>query len=332
MFSFFKKPKPQSSKPSLEGVDLHDLHLTNIPGAVEVIDGFPRVHWKAVRQASEPYANHPAVDQIWTELAAQWLGIVARRLGEPYQIYESNHLLLLSAQAPGAARNLLKIGDAAYDRLTALIHQNDPPGSMGKHAVLMLGTRTIYYDYISYFYSESDHEYGTSSGVHVSRGYRHTAINGISSQPLRTLVHELAHEMVFERPLPPWLNEGLAQFAEDLVPGYRAPIIDGRQGRLHRRYWAWFGIDHFWDGRGFLRSSSQRVSYQLAEILFRNLVGSKSRSKMLRTFLATAHRQDYGEAASMVCFGCSLSALAEEFLGAGSWEPNPKAPEISENA
>lgn len=137
----------------------------------------------------------------------------------------------------------------------------------------------------------------------------------------RTLVHELAHHMVADRPLPRCLNEGLAQFMEDMVPGYRPPIIDHRQARLQRRYWSWHGMHHFWDGRAFSLKSSQRLSYQLAQILFRNLASHRLRSTRLQEFLATAHRDDAGAAACRRCFGCPLSALVGECLGPGDWEP-----------
>jgi hypothetical protein len=135
------------------------------------------------------------------------------------------------------------------------------------------------------------------------------------------MVQELAHDIVFDRPVPRWLNEGLAQFAEGMIPGYGPLLIDGRQVRLHRRYWSWFGMDHFWDGRAFLWKPSQRVSYQLSEILYRNLAGNRERSRNLGLFLATADRRDAGNAACRQAFGCQLEELVTEFLGDGDWEP-----------
>jgi hypothetical protein len=321
VFSFFKNPKVKSEKAPLDGVD---LHLEEIPGAVETVDGFPRVNWAPVQRAADAYSAHPAIGQIWTELAAQWLGIIRRRIGERYEIYESEHLLLLSAQSPTTAREILKAGDAAFERLEAILQRPPESRGLGKHVVLMLGTRTIYYDYITYYYTNSDRERGMSAGVHITRGYRHTAINAVSPNCLRTLVHELAHDMVHDRPLPVWLNEGLAQFAEDMVPGYRQPLIDARQVRLHRRYWSWFGTNHFWDGRGFVWAPSQRLSYPLAEILFRNMTGDRVRRRSLANFLATAHRNDAGASACQNCFGCTPAELVKEFLGHGEWGPRIK--------
>ena len=62
------------------------------------------------------------------------------------------------------------------------------------------------------------------------------------------------------------------------------------------------------------------MSYQLADILFRNLFGHPVHRRKLREFLATADRKDSGAAACEQCFGCPLSALVAEFLGPGPWE------------
>jgi hypothetical protein len=314
----FKNPAKEQKKSSLDDVN---LHIEEIEDAVSVVDGFPRIEWTRVRQATEPYFKHPGINQIWTELAAQWLGVVCRHLGESYQIYESRYLLMLSAQAKGEASRMLEVGDTAYERLEQVVQRSAKSRGSGKHVVLLFPKQSVYFDYISYFYPESDRPYGTSSGVHISKGYRHTALNGVNQNLLRTLVHELAHDMVYRRLLPRWLNEGFAQFAEDLVPGYRTPLIDHRQARLQWRYWSWFGMDHFWNGRAFSAVSSQRLSYQLSEILFRNLANDRARNAQIGTLLATADYHDAGQAAFKQCFGHSLSTLVEEFLGPGDWEP-----------
>ena len=94
MFNFFKKTNPQKEKPSLDDVD---LDIESIPGAVEIINGFPRINWSRVTKTAEAYSKHPAIDRIWTELAAQWLDIVSRHFGDRYRIREGERLLLLCA-------------------------------------------------------------------------------------------------------------------------------------------------------------------------------------------------------------------------------------------
>jgi len=323
MLGFLRKRTPSTPEASLNDIE---LHLREIPGALSTADAIPRIDWTKVREAIVPHANHAAINQLWTELAAQWLGILAVHLAGSYEIYEGSHLLLLCARPVGESKRLLRLADDAYDRLARMINPNPGSGCPGKRAIIILDKTSLYYDYISYFYADSDRAYGASVGMHTSRGYGHIVLNGNSKSMLQTLVHELAHALVADRPLPVWLNEGLAQFVEDMVPGYRAPFINARDVRLHRRYWSWFGTAHFWTGAGFKGAASQRLSYQLAEILFRNLVTDRDRRRSVSTFLATAHREDAGAKACREAFGCQLPTLVEEFLGPGSWGPidNPE--------
>lgn len=317
MFNLFRKSA--SAKAPLEGIN---IDIRRIPGAVEVIDKVPRIQWAKVREAVKPHAEHPALARIWTEIAAQWLGILRDHFSAGYNLYEGEHMLLLSADDPGPSRRLLSTGDHAYRRLDKLLNRSEEERGHGKHVVLLLKTNEQYYDYISHYYAEREQPYGVSAGVFLRKGYRHTAINAVCRSSHRTLVHELAHNMVALRPVPLWLNEGLAQTMEDMVPGYRAPIINARQVRLHRRYWGWFGLKHFWDGTAFSNIGSRRLSYQLAEILFRNLLAHRQRSRRMTEFLAAAHFKDAGLAACQACLGCDLNTLVAEFLGPGPWH-NP---------
>jgi hypothetical protein len=226
---------------------------------------------------------------------------------------------------PSLTRRLAAIGDAAFDRLERLLRSSASERGFGKHAVIIFDGNDAYYDYISYFHPQREQPFGRTAGMHIGAGYSHTVLLAKTHSVDRTLVHELSHNMVMRRPMPLWLNEGLAQYMEDMVPGDRAPLIDHRQVRLHRRYWSWFGINHFWDGSSFRSVSSQRLSYQLSEILFRNLVSDRTRGKRLHDFMETAHRDDAGAAACLRCFGRPLSALVEEFLGPGDWKCSPEA-------
>lgn len=318
MFNPFKKRTPNSATVSLDDVD---LDLEQIPNALGVYEGIPRVDWKSVRADVDPYRDHPGIDRIWTELAAQWLGILGRTLGPSYRLFEGKHLLMLSPSPPERVRLLLDTGDAAYARLQNLIPRTPGQRGFGKHAVIVAGANTHYYAYVSYYQPEQEKTIVTSGGMFLKHGYRHTVINGNRNADYRALVHELTHESVSHLELPLWLEEGLAQSMEDMVPEYRPPIIDGRQARLHRRYWSWFGTDHFWRGTSFASVPSQKLSYQLSDILFRNLRNHRQHGRRLGEFVTTASRKDAGAAACKACFGRTLGDVAAEFLGPGNWEP-----------
>ena len=318
LFNPFKKRQVSPNAPSLDDVD---LDLEQIAGALGAYEGIPRVNWDVVREAVKPYCDHQGIDRIWLELAAQWLGILGRALNPVYKLYEGRHLLMLTPAKPERVKLLLEVGDAAYERLQRLVPRTTSQRGYGKHAVIVMGATDQYYAYLAYYHPEHEKPIATSAGTFLNHGYRHTVINGQRNTDYRTLVHELAHDSVSHLTLPLWLDEGIAQSVEDMVPDYRPPIIDGRQARLHRRYWSWFGLDHFWKGTSFRAVSSQRVSYQLSDILFRNLRNDRKRGKRLGDFITTASRKDAGEQACRECFGCSLGDLAAEFLGPGKWNP-----------
>jgi hypothetical protein len=84
-------------------------------------------------------------------------------------------------------------------------------------------------------------------------------------------------------------------------------------------------MDRFWTGQSFRDTGSQRLSYQLADILFRNLASHRDRGPKLKSFLATARRDDAGASACQACFGCPPSTLVREFLGPGDWSPHGPA-------
>lgn len=319
-FRFLRRNRPEASVQSLHDVD---LDLERIIGAVKREEGYPRIDWSVVQQAAAHFDKHPALDQIWTELASQWLELLGNHLGDRYRIFESQHVLLLSAQPSDEARRFLEVADAAYARLQDLIAPSKEALGCGKHVIFMPLGNDAYYDYVSFYHPDEDSNRGASAGMHIGRGYKHTVICGHATGAyLRTMAHELAHNMVSHLPLPLWLNEGLAQRAEDMIGEFRGPLIGRRGARLQTRYWSRFGLDPFWTGKSFFKRSSQRLSYQLSNILFRNLTSHRSRRKNVRTFLATAHRRDAGQAACLECFGCPLSTLVEEFLGEGDWDPH----------
>lgn len=325
LFTFLRRNRANAPTPSLHGVD---LDLERIPGAVQREAGYPRIDWSVVRQAAAHFGKHPALDQIWTELGAQWLDLLRGHLGDRYHIFESNHILLLGTQQPGEAQRFLEVADAAYERLQQLIAPPKESLGWGKHVIIMPMGNDAYYDYVSYFHADEDSNRGASAGMHIGRGYKHTIICAhTKGSYLRTMAHELAHNMVSHLPLPLWLNEGLAQRAEDMIGEFSGALIDHQGARVHARYWSWFGLDRFWFGKSFFKPSSQHISYQLAEILFRNLTSHRVRRQNVRAFLATAHRKDAGQAACLECFGCPLSSLVEEFLGEGDWDPHLKLDE-----
>jgi hypothetical protein len=153
VFGFLRKRTPATPEASLDDIE---LHMGEIRGALSSADGFPRIDWTKVRETVAPHASHPAINQLWTELAAQWLGILATHLGGSYEIYEAEHLLLLCSKPVGESKRLLQLAEDAYRRLAVMINAKPGSGSPGKRVIMILDKTTLYYDYISYFHAASD--------------------------------------------------------------------------------------------------------------------------------------------------------------------------------
>ena len=89
---------------------------------------------------------------------------------------------------------------------------------------------------------------------------------------------------------------------------------------MHRNYWNGETIDSFWSGESFsFADAGQGLSYQLAEILFRNLMSDYP--KQIVPFLKLANYADAGDAALRDTCGVSLSDRVAQFLGSGPWAP-----------
>src|SRR6185503_13228355 len=138
-----------------------------------------------------------------------------------------------------------------------------------------------------------------------------------------TLVHELTHDCLAHLPLPPWLNEGVAQTIERMLTWKREPVLHQELADQHRNYWTEENIQEFWAGTSFHQPGDpQTLSYSLAEIIVQLLTSQKGDFK---EFLRRATYVDAGQTAALDCFGCSLGNVLTTFLGPGEWRPVRKA-------
>jgi hypothetical protein len=337
VFNFLKKYIVEAPPPALpEGID---FYIKDVPGAIEVFDGFSRVHWSKINEAMKRYSQLPAINEIWTELAAQWLGLLWSHLGKDYEVYEGKRLLMLSSHGEDRARRLFEFADPTFDIMERTLALPPETRQRGKHAFLVLKPRPLFQDYLRYFLPQENPASLMTESRYIWRGYRHTVINGEGQSTECALAWGYAYHLTSLLPLPEWVRTGSASyfwytmdprlvFYPSVFLGSARPAIplDNSEVRLQRRYWFWFGIDRFWDGSAFHSSSSPGVSCKLALVLFHNLASDPRRAENLPRFLTTANKVDGGAAACERCFGFSLSDLVAEFLGSGPWEPSSKVP------
>lgn len=294
------------------------ISLDQIVGSFEVQDGFPRPQWEKIGEWIRAHYRKDDNNEVWTEAARQWLERLKAHLGGGYEVYESDHLLLLSSSGFDNAEVLLGIAESTLsfmlDSLAELVKKTGP----GHVVCLSFADSDRYYEYISHFYEEG--EYGHSGGVFIDKGYGHCVLNASDQSNLeRALVHELSHALLHPRSLPLWLDEGVAQLVEEAVLSQSKFTLTRKDVREHQRYWTKNGLGGFWNGESFHRpDKGQHLSYALAQVIVRNMLSTDRRQFL--TFFQTAQADDYGEEESRRVFGLTLGDWAMQFLGEGDWE------------
>jgi len=295
----------------------------------------PRPQWQLVHDRVASIAEDERRREVWSAAAGAWLRGLAYTLGAPYVVHESTNFLMMSAYATTDAASVLRHCEACRQALDRLLPDIAAFQSPGKLAVVHLAHSETYYTYISCFYGEG--EFGSSSGMHIRDGYPHVVLHG-SRDLLLTLAHELMHAAIAHRNLPLWIEEGLTQLFECDAGGREAILVTPEIANKQKTFWRRESLAGFWRGESFTRADEgQELSYQLAEILLRLLVGEhrprwlgwdQRPVQKLYGFLSHAQQADFGQAAAQQHLGFGIQQLAAKFLGAGDWSP-PDAAELS---
>jgi hypothetical protein len=268
--------------------------------------------------------------EAWCSVGRQWLSLLASALGSSYATTESDHFQVLAPTADGYVGSLIQHADRCRARLFTALPGVADLESPGKQILITLRNQEDYYRYVSRFHAEG--EYGGSGGMHIREGYPHIVAWGKHHWMVEsTLAHELTHAVLHHLFLPQWLEEGLAQMFEHDLTGRMLLSVDAEMAAEHKLYWGEHGLDEFWNGIGFSRPEpTQKLSYQLAEILVRLLVADgrprwfgwvKEPQRRLFSFLRDASESDCGDVACRLHLGFGVGDLAARFLGSGKWAP-----------
>lgn len=303
------------------------LSLHAIPEAFEKGERFITPNWARIGDWVDENIPRDRLNEVWTQLARQWLEMLREVLSESYTITESEEFVLV---ANGDARlNNRMLASCEHARRTILKTLPDVAcdEGYGKHVVLAFADTEDYYDYISDFYPEEG-EFALSGGVFLDQGYGHFAIClAYGDDHERTIAHELNHNLLRHLPLPLWLNEGVTQVMEDLVVDSSYFYTNHEMVRRHRAYWNPGTIDDFWSGESFFSpDDGQELSYHLAQVLFRNLMADFP--IQMSPLLNAANYEDAGNAALRQLCSVSLGERVKQFLGDGAWEPSRSYSEI----
>lgn len=293
--------------------------LTVIPGAIELRNSLPRPDWEVITSWVESNTVFSARNEIWTEIANDWMRHLQDTLPPGYAVHESSEFILLGKDA-ATSKQILKWCENARKTILDALDGVAVDEGYGKHVVLLFSNIDTYYDYISDFYPDEG-EFALSGGMFFNTGYGHFAICPTSGYDYeRPVSHELTHVLLRHLPLPLWLDEGVSQFMEDVVTGASHFRIDHEGRQRHQAYWNGDTIHSFWSGDSFFSAGEEQwLSYELSQVLFRNLLSDYPGT--MKEILQTASSIDAGNAAIVKVCKKSLDDRASQFLGKGTWSP-----------
>lgn len=291
------------------------------PLTFEWVDDLPRPCWDQFSQwISESVPEDDWNDAI-VRAARYWLSTLANALPPGYEVSESDRFHLLCRRGRTDCGRMLAFCEQALETITAILPslQSSDAGAIGygKHVVLAFGDSETYYTYASHFYPEG--ESGGSSGLFLDGYYRHIALM-VGPDYERTIAHELTHLCLSDLQLPPWLNEGMALVAEDLVAPRSLDWHTSEMAARQKRHWSEKGLERFWSATAFFApDEEQELAYALAEILVRQLLADFPRQ--FPEFVLAAQVEDAGAEAAERLLKCDLAQRASLYLGSGDWKP-----------
>lgn len=282
---------------------------------------------------------HPDWEQVWdwidslpgTEQAEAWLAcertwllLLRDALGEGYQLHESAHGFLLSAQPPRAAGVTLQYLDVTLRRVQNLLEELAQSADLGKEILVVFASQDDYYRYVGYYYPDEG-EFAMSSGMFLHAGCSHFVVHGEELENFEPVIaHEMTHSQLSHLPIPAWLNEGMAVNAEQRLTRLGADIWSVQQlVPRHRRFWTPETIQEFWSGAAYLRpDEGNELAYDLGRLMVNGLSSDWDRFKR---FAAAANLRDAGASAAQDELDLDLGEFVRQFLGHedGDWGPAP---------
>lgn len=294
------------------------VDLDQVPGAFAWLEGYHRPDWPVIWRKIEELPRDDWHDAM-RDIGRQWLARLAADLGGKYRVCESAGFLLLTEQAPEVARDFLKFCEGAEMRIEELLGHAAMRDYYGKDVVLLFTESDDYYQYIAYAYGEGTH--AQSGGISISDGYIHIAMPNDESSNRRVLAHELMHNNLAHLPIPAWLHEGLARFAETTLTDAR---FDNAFDEIdeHRETWSDDTIQAFWAGASFSDPNLQRQSYALAATLVQMLATERNR---FIEFVRHADWRDAGQSAAVDILGCDLGEVVAPLTHAELCRPDRRA-------
>ncbi len=295
------------------------IDLVDIPGAVLRQDNLPRPQWSTIKAWINGNATRREWDKAWRDVAWQWLELIQDEWSHDYLIRKSAEFLMLSVEDDEGAQHRLEVCERSRRKVLESLPGVAQDGSIGCHVVIACATQDHYYDYISYYYSEGT--FATSGGVFLNDDYGHFVLAPTEGQHDLTIAHEMTHNLLRDRALPLWIEEGLAQLMEEAVCDMNYGWPDKEMIVRMRDGWPAIGASALWAGTGFQNpdGDTQELTYATALCLMRRIL-TDYRRRWLK-FVRDAQRTDAGEQSAKKHLKTSLGDILGGLLGSGKWAP-----------
>ena len=297
-----------------------DVKLSQIPHSFH----FPRLDWHSIRVWVEEHIDNAEQSDAWREIVIQWLETLNNALSDRYQIDAGTDVILFFSRNFEHGKSLLSFSQSGLAGIRKALGDVACEAWLGPLPILVFADSYDYHDYLSGASPDSEKIPSLGMCFRNAKDYVHVALAGYTWPELQKMIfHELTHACLSHLTLPLWLEEGVAQLAEEeAVPAWSRFSLEAAQAKELREFWCANGLREFWWESGFQAMDEiQSYSYQLAQVLFRLLL-TDHRPK-IADLLRHADAADAGDAAAREVLGISVDDLAAKFLGEGDWRPFP---------
>ncbi len=287
----------------------------------------PHLDWDKYDQWAASQHDESPWRDIQLELIQNWLIRFGDALDDNYQVISFDGFLILCPEDERIARIIVRTAEESVKHITSFLGDVAFKHTWPANIIVALNDRQAYVNYLDHL-DRSENQTGAipigGEACFISRGFPHTLINCFEIAHVETQVrHELFHASVYRYPIPLWLDEAIACYAQN--KGHCTTHFDEASDTIERlrTMWNQDTIQQFWSGDGWSHPDVlNRMSYALSEIIMRDMLNRYSHQD-ISEFVSLANHHDAGEAAARKVFNLGIADLAASVLGPGDWTPKP---------
>ncbi len=284
----------------------------------------PRPDWPALDRVIGPDAPDDQLHAAYTGLARDWIEGLRAALGGRYRVHAAPGWLLLSRHPRRHARRLLDLLERLRRQILRGLDGLADDMGFGPHVVLLLDDPRDRADYLQPLLGAA-HLPDAHGGLFIDDGYGHLLLPSAGLRRCTAVAaHELTHQLLRDRRLPVWLDEGVAVAMEQALTGTRLYASTPAARAQLQAHWRAAGLHGFWSGAAFAQApAAARDAYALACHAVSALATDWPR---FVAFARGAHPADAGDEAARQVYGHGVGDCLRPWLGEGDWSPQRAAP------